>query len=70
MSGFWIVLIAIGYVILSAIIYGVVYGLTEDDIKGAIFALFWPIIIIITPFELIGRLAYKIVKSIKEKQND
>lgn len=71
MSGFCIVLIAIGCIIIAAIICGAVFAMTDGDIETAILvAMVWPICVVVTPIVLIVIFAYRIVKSIKEKQND
>lgn len=69
MSGFWIVMIAIGFIIIAAIFCGVVFTMTDGDIETALLvAMLWPICVIITPIVLIVIFAYRIVESIKEKQ--
>lgn len=70
MSGLWIVLIAIGYVIVSGIIFGVLLALTENSGIASCIALLWPFFILATPMVLIGFIAYNITKKIKEKQNE
>lgn len=70
MSGFWIVMIAIGCIIIAAIFCGVVFAMTDGDIETALLvAMIWPICVVITPIVLIVIFAYRIVESIKEKQN-
>ena len=70
MSGLGIVMIAIGYAIVSGIISGILLALTENSAIAFLIALLWPFCILATPMVLIGVLSYNITKSIKEKQNE
>ena len=62
MSGFLVILISLVYVIIAAVVFGVIYAVTEDDFKAAFGCLLWPIFIIVIP---LGLLIYFIVKKLK-----
>ena len=64
MSGFFVILISLGYVIIGAVIYAIIYALTYDDFEGALASLLWPTLIIVIP---LGLFINFIVEKIKNK---
>ena len=70
MSGFWIIMIAIGYIIIAGVVFGIVYALTDDDLEASSCGMFWPFLPIIIPIILLSYLVYILVKSIKNRRNE
>lgn len=69
MSGFWIILISLGYVIVSGVVYGLMYRLTKDELDSSVFAFLWPTLLIAIPIAILSDF---IVGKIcgKEKENE
>lgn len=67
MSGFLVVLISLGYVIIGAVVFAIVYALTDDELNGSLAGFFWPIYIIAIP---LGLLIHFIVEKINKIKNE
>ena len=70
MSEFWIIMIAIGYIIVAGVVFGIVYAITGDDLEASSCGVFWIVLPIIIPVVLLSYLVYILVKSIKNKRNE
>jgi len=64
MSGFLFILISLGYVIIGAVAFAIIYALTDDDLEGSLASLLWPTLIIVIP---LGLFINFIVEKIKNK---
>lgn len=72
MSGFCVMIIAIGYIIISGVVFGIVYAITNNDLKSTICGIFWPLLITTLLISItIALLHYfNYTKSIKNKRNE
>ena len=64
MSNFLFILILLGYVIIGAVAFAIIYALTDDELDGYLVGFLWPIYIIAIP---LGLFIIFIVEKIKNK---
>lgn len=66
MSGFLVILISLLYVIIAAVVFAIIYALTDDELDASLASFLWPIYIIAIPLGLlIHFIVEKIINKIK-----